>query len=284
MNWYMKHEATGAIAGPMTKDEALAISENGLIFSENIFSPQFVTTSEVDDVLTSLRVLRGLTQEDRDFNQLLEEITVVSQRAIDTITLLCCENPKPVDFSVRVLLAELQGLREAKEIIRGGEDDAIGTLLGQVMSALIRLSAKKVDTTVTEVPRVPQFVITSEVDTLLQDLRDVRGYPEDGPPRDSTEEALSILCQRAIDTITLLCGKARRVELEMDVDVARLMLDLDKVLVGELRERAAKAIISLSAKKVEAPLSSQEVLKRMQQDLPGIIEELIEKQLRDNPL
>lgn len=89
MNWYMKHEATGAIAGPMTKDEALAISENGLIFSENIFSPQFVTTSEVDDVLTSLRVLRGLTQEDRDFNQLLEEITVVSQRAIDTITLLC---------------------------------------------------------------------------------------------------------------------------------------------------------------------------------------------------
>ncbi len=51
-------------------------------------------------------------------------------------------------------------------------------------------------------------------------------------------------CDRLIKALVLLSGQA------LTVDVAGLMLELDKVLVGDLRERTAKAFISFSAKKV----------------------------------
>lgn len=50
----------------------------------------------------------------------------------------------------------------------------------------------------------PRFVTTSEVELLLKDLRDLRGYAEDRPHRKETDEAVAKLCQRAIDAITFL--------------------------------------------------------------------------------
>lgn len=75
--WYVRFEATGEIAGPMTKDKALS-TVDGMAFSENIFSPRFVTTPEVEKIL---RQLQSMEENDPPGKSLLQAI-------IDTITLL----------------------------------------------------------------------------------------------------------------------------------------------------------------------------------------------------
>ena len=300
MNWYVKYEGTEEIAGPMSKDEALAMADrvDGMIFSGNIFSPQFVTTSEAEAVLTGLRriqqlvgpglltisaellqqaidtitllsaeifsgdifppseqapssskevedllcdlegmaapgapdciaepakkaidmitslsrkksgnifspkivtvpevqeviealhVLCGWTQEDRDFNELLEEVRVVSRRAMDTLNLLLSRllsvKPQaPTSKEVEGLLHELQGIRESLEIIRQGEDDAVGLVLKQAIDTITLLS----------VEQEPAHVVTSEVEAVLTDLQ----Y--------HCSIAPSVTMQKAIDVITSL--------------------------------------------------------------------------------
>lgn len=77
--------------------------------------------------------------------------------------------------------------------------------------------------------------ISDEVADLIAYLRGLK---------DDEDDTLSVQCDRIIDALVLLSGQA------LTVDVAGLMVELDKVLVGDLRERTAKALISLSAKKV----------------------------------
>lgn len=90
--WYMKHEGTGAIAGPMTKDEALEIADNGLIFSEDIFSPQFVTTEEVKTLIAEMRSAASVRPimplDPLQGGGHYVEAQKLLRRAIDTITLL----------------------------------------------------------------------------------------------------------------------------------------------------------------------------------------------------
>ena len=109
MMWYEKYAGTGFISGPMTKDEALRKTDeaDGMIFSENIFSPKIVTVPEVGEVIEALRVLCEWTQEDRDLNELLEEVVVVSRRAIDTLTLL----------SNRLLSVKPQAPEEVEQVL-----------------------------------------------------------------------------------------------------------------------------------------------------------------------
>lgn len=196
MNWYVKYEGTEEISGPMTKEEALSKADqaDGMIFSEDIFSPEFVTTSEVDHVIASLRVLCKLTQEGRDFNELLEEVRVISKRAINTITLLSVEQQAPViNSEVDGLLHELQGIREALEIIREGENDAVGLVLKQAIDTITLLSVEQAP-----------VVTSKEVEELLGDLHGVKNRVED-----HVSGRVVQVVGRAIDMIALLVNLSR---------------------------------------------------------------------------
>lgn len=92
--WYVRWEGTGEITGPFSKEKALELptAGDGLVFSSSIFEPQFVTTPEVDHVIGALRTLASWTRrEDRNFADVGAEVRLVSQRAIDMITLLSRE-------------------------------------------------------------------------------------------------------------------------------------------------------------------------------------------------
>lgn len=139
MNWYVKHGGTEEISGPMTKEEALSKADqaDGMIFSENIFPPKFVTTPEVEG-----------------------------------------------------LLHELKGIRESLEIIREGEDDAVGLVMKQAIDTITFLSVEQVPG-VTRLPR--------SVEELLGDLHGVKNRVED-----HVSGRVVQVVGRAIDTITLL--------------------------------------------------------------------------------
>jgi len=121
-----------------------------------------------------------------------------------------------------------------------------GAVDGPMSEEDARFNSERLDGAVMYNERIfePQFVTSEEVEELLAELRNCREL--DTPLCESAVE----LCQRAVDTIILLSAKTRRVELEMTVDTTRLLLDLEKVLVGDLREQTVQAIVSLSAKRV----------------------------------
>lgn len=154
MSWYVIYQGTGEISGPMTKERALVMAEEmeGLVFSEDIFSPKIVTTPEVEE-----------------------------------------------------LLHELKGIREAKEIIRDGEYDAVGLVLKRAMEAISSLPREMPSTSRREV------VTTPEVEDLLKGLRDLtkRGLfldaCRDCGGFDSDDRQL---CQDAINVIFLLFSRA----------------------------------------------------------------------------
>ncbi|KKK72969.1 hypothetical protein LCGC14_2898560 [marine sediment metagenome] len=145
VRWYVRREC-GDVQGPMSQEDAEFESgrlDGAVMFNERIFEPEFVVSNEVDILIGELRAHLARAESgcgpESDCNTLI-------RRSVDALILLSKQKPVEVDFSVAVLLAELQGLCEAKEIIREGEDDAIGTMLGRVMAALTSLSREKVVT------------------------------------------------------------------------------------------------------------------------------------------
>jgi len=87
MKWYVRSE-DGDIWGPMSKREAMDMRDqldDACIFNERIFSPQFVTSVEVKELLGDLkRFFRDLTGISNPPHQL-------EKRIKDTIVLLSCE-------------------------------------------------------------------------------------------------------------------------------------------------------------------------------------------------
>jgi len=94
MKWYVKHNKTQAIAGPMSEEEALdfGASDNfSMVFNEQIFSPKFSTSSEVDKLLAEMKstAIMPPGQSHLDLKGLL-------LRAINTITSLSREKSENV--------------------------------------------------------------------------------------------------------------------------------------------------------------------------------------------
>ncbi len=107
----------------------------------------------------------------------------------------------------------------------------------------------------------PEFVVSSEVETLVKDLgclvkrfrlcRDCGGF-------DSEDREL---CQRAIDTITLLC-KVPELPVVTSEEITRIIADLDEMKdyepseeFAELCQRAIDALVHLSATTQPSPSS-----------------------------
>jgi len=94
LQWYVRF-GTGEISGPMSKDRAFNTSAvvyaDGKVFNEQIFSPKFSTSPEVDEVLDDLR---------RVFNRVDDcvsgRVVRIVGQAIDMITLLSREKSKNV--------------------------------------------------------------------------------------------------------------------------------------------------------------------------------------------
>lgn len=93
MNWYVKYEQTGKIDGPLTKEKALAFAEggDGMAFSEQIFESQFVTSEDVENLLSDLRETRT--------KPVRYDIDQLCKRAVDVITLLSAE--KVIECSIQ---------------------------------------------------------------------------------------------------------------------------------------------------------------------------------------
>lgn len=216
MNWYVKSSETGKISGPVDQKAALAMAEqsDGMAFSEQIFSPKFVASEAVESLLAEMRsvataeIVIPLAQE-------------LLKRAIDTITLLCREKPTValreveallhelkglrtlmnkffrrnldigdiggISQEVDELLHELRGLRTSMEIVRNGEDDAIGLLCGRIANALI--SQERVSKDIEEGSG-------AETDGIIRELRALEGdVVLRGPDRQTCKKAANALSQ-----------------------------------------------------------------------------------------
>ncbi len=137
--WYVKHGATGAIAGPMTKVEALQTGE--FVFSEKIFETK---------------------------SEMTEDVTV--------------------------LIEEMRSFRTSMEIIRNGEDDAVGVVCQRVIDMLTRLSHPDV---------LPQLEL------MLRGLRAMRTNTSvKASYADSVHDHVAGLCEKAANWLVLLSAKS----------------------------------------------------------------------------
>jgi hypothetical protein len=92
MRWYVKHEGTGSILGPLTKDEALGMADTDcMVFSDDIFSPSFVLTSEAKELVIEMRDELQITPGTITRQNTNTKFRALLQRSIDTITLLSRE-------------------------------------------------------------------------------------------------------------------------------------------------------------------------------------------------
>lgn len=125
MNWYVKYEGTGEISGPMTQDEALSIvgkdggdAADGLVFSENIFSPKFVTTPEVEGLLAEMK---SVAEAGIVIPHVIQEVMM---RAIDMIIFLSRE--KVVSGTIQGGVLDLDPIPEGVTVdIRDRDCDGI---------------------------------------------------------------------------------------------------------------------------------------------------------------
>jgi hypothetical protein len=110
MNWYVKYEGTGEVSGPMSEGDALSEAEltDVLVFNENIFSPKFVTTEEVDSLLLDMKKAAGANLgvlENPFHSASVSLIQEIMQRAIDTIILL---SRAPTSERAAALITDLE--------------------------------------------------------------------------------------------------------------------------------------------------------------------------------
>jgi len=89
MNWYVKCEATGEIAGPMTEGDALSKAEliDVLVFNDELFNGM-VPGSSHEDVERLLSEMKSVAEAEIVIPKRNKELV---QRAIDTILFLSRE-------------------------------------------------------------------------------------------------------------------------------------------------------------------------------------------------
>lgn len=91
MNWYMRHEGTGTIAGPMTYDDALEIAEHGMVFSEAVFDQEVEEEVILDIPKETKNLLAEMESVATAGIVIPHVIQEVMKRAIDTIVVLSRE-------------------------------------------------------------------------------------------------------------------------------------------------------------------------------------------------
>lgn len=278
MNWYVKSSETGKISGPVDQKAALAMAEqsDGMAFSEQIFSPKFVASEAVESLLAEMRsvataeIVIPLAQE-------------LLKRAIDTITLLCREKPTValreveallhelkglrtlmnkffrrnldigdiggISQEVDELLHELRGLRTSMEIVRNGEDDAIGLLCGRIANALI--SQERVSKDIEEGSG-------AETDGTIRELRALEGdVVLRGLDRQTCKKAADALSQLQAVEATSPTTKGCLTFLRKEKQKADTMdccgddyLHASNRLLSKVCQRAIDALVQLSREKV----------------------------------
>ena len=84
MRWYVFHDSTGWVEGPMSEDSAL--SKDGMAFSEKLFSPTFDIIPDAEELINVLRAELLVDNSPVD-----DRILSLFQRSIDMITILSRE-------------------------------------------------------------------------------------------------------------------------------------------------------------------------------------------------
>ena len=150
MQWYARTES-GDVRGPMSEENARFEADRlpgAVMYSERIFEPQFVTTSEVDTLIAEMR--SSVSMRPTMPNHIFLEAQGLLTRAIDTITLLC-KKPEFVTPEVEKFLSEVPEeiaslLLDLDAAMKDGELDGLRELCKRAIDGLVFLSAKKLVT------------------------------------------------------------------------------------------------------------------------------------------
>lgn len=239
MNWYAKHGATGVIVGPMSKEVALAKVDEVdiLVFNEEIFEPKFAITEEVEGVLANLRDLKEGQPTAGYWADKGGIAKICCQQAIDTIILLSREKPEvPLDLSdcdatTGALVSELNCLRTSMQIVRNGENDAIGKMLLRCIE------------------RFKLFSDDASIASLVSDLIKTAKFLDDqhetelNAVAEPWSEPPGRLLERATTALLLLSSKVQNIPPLEQVAQDRLLRDLKECdCCRSLCHRAVQAI------------------------------------------
>ena len=125
----------------------MADQADGMIFSENIFSPKFVATEEVELLLRDIKAAQTSCFA-RTMN-IPESFTQVLQRASDALVLLSRVKPAPTK-EVEYLIAQLRrfGADNWSDVLQGADcripNDSDCDICKQAADVLVSLSREKV--------------------------------------------------------------------------------------------------------------------------------------------